>query len=198
MTRVAGVALAAGAGRRFGMPKALVRHNGRLLVESTADVLRAGGCDPVIVVAGAAADEVRKADLGDVLLVENPDWATGMGSSLRAGLTAADGMDAVVVLTVDLPGVTAEAVRRLAGLAAPGALAAASYDGRRGHPVLLGSEHWAGVWELATGDKGAREYLRTHEVRDVPCEDIASGQDVDHPADLPLGDASRYSSRRSS
>lgn len=191
MTRVAGVVLAAGEGRRFGMPKALVRHNGRLFVEAAADVLRAGGCDPVIVVTGAAADQVREADLGDALLVENPDWATGMGSSLRAGLTAAAGMDAVVVLTVDMPGVTAEAVRRVAELAAPGALAAASYDGRRGHPVLLGSEHWAGVQELATGDQGAREYLRTHEVRDVPCEDIASGQDVDRPTDLPIGGSSR-------
>ncbi|SHH07817.1 nucleotidyltransferase family protein [Streptoalloteichus hindustanus] len=190
MTRVAGLLLAAGAGRRFGRPKALVEHAGRLFVERAVDVLRAGGCDPVVVVLGAAAAEVRRhARLGDARVVVNPDWASGMGSSLRAGLAVLADEDAaaVVVLPVDMPGVTAAAVRRVAGHAAADALAAATYGGVRGHPVLLGRAHWAGVRAMTHGDVGAREYLRSREVRPVPCDEVASGADVDRPGDLPSG-----------
>jgi len=184
--RVAGLLLAAGAGRRFGTPKALVEHGGALFVESSTGVLLRAGCDPVVVVLGAAADEVRaRACLDGAVVVDNPDWATGMGSSLRAGLAALTGVDAVVVLPVDTPGVTAQAVRRLMARAGGQVLARASYDGEPGHPVLIGRAHWPGVAESATGDAGARDYLREHQVLVVPCEDIAAGADVDRPEDLP-------------
>lgn len=184
---MAGLLLAAGAGRRMGRPKALVSYRGSLLVESAADVLRAAGADPVIVVLGAAGAEVReRAALPGCILVDNPDWPSGMGSSLRVGLESLpnNGITAVLVLPVDVPGVTAEAVRRVAALAGPAVLARAGYAGVPGHPVLLGRDHWAGARESATGDVGARDYLRRHEVRLVPCEDIASGLDVDRPEDL--------------
>jgi CTP:molybdopterin cytidylyltransferase MocA len=54
-----------------------------------------------------------------------------------------------------------------------------------GHPVLLGRDRWAEVAELATGDEGARPYLARHEATAVPCEDVATGADVDRPDDLP-------------
>jgi CTP:molybdopterin cytidylyltransferase MocA len=180
--------LAAGAGRRFGMPKALVRHQGRLFVEHAADVLHEAGCTPVVVVLGALSEDVRTtAALSGSSLVDNPDWETGMGSSLRVGLAALAGTDAtaVVVLPVDTPGVTAAAVRRLAELASPDALARATYDGQPGHPVLMGREHWTGAADLATGDEGAKPYLARHPVTKVPCEDVAGGADVDRPEDLP-------------
>jgi CTP:molybdopterin cytidylyltransferase MocA len=178
----AGLLLAAGAGRRYGMPKALVRRDGRLLVERAAATLHDGGCAPVVVVLGAAAERVRAATSLRHVVV-NPDWATGMGSSLRAGLAAlaATDAEAAVVLLVDQPGITAAAVRRLAALSAPDALAMAGYAGRRGHPVLLGRDHWAGVAALATGDVGARPYLSAHPVRIVPCADVADDRDVDTP-----------------
>lgn len=185
--RVAGLLLAAGAGRRMGMPKALVRHAGRLFVESAAEVLAAGGCDPVVVVLGARAADVRAtADLAGYQVVDNPDWPEGMGASVRVGLRALAGSGAVaaVVLPVDVPGVTPAAVARVMGAAGPDALARASYDGVPGHPVLIGSAHWAGVVGSAVGDVGARDYLRAHDVLDVPCGDIATGTDVDRPEDL--------------
>lgn len=173
---------------RYGGPKALVRHaDGRLLVERAAATLRAGGCAPVVVVLGAAADRVRAdARLTDVSLVNNADWPSGMGSSLRAGLAAlADAaVDAATVLLVDTPGIGPEAVRRLVvATRGPGTLLTATYGGRRGHPVVLGRDHWAGVAALATGDVGARAYLATHStlVRGVPCEDVADDTDLDVP-----------------
>jgi nicotine blue oxidoreductase len=181
--RAAGLLLAAGGGRRYGRPKALVERDGRLAVEWAIDVLHDGGCAPLVVVVGAAAAEVRaRAALGPATVLDNPDWATGMGSSLRVGLAALDpAAAAALVMLVDMPGVTAAAVRRLAALAEPGILARASYEGRPGHPVLLGRDHWAGVAAAATGDEGARPYLARHAVRAIPCEDVADGTDVDTP-----------------
>lgn len=178
--------LAAGGGRRYGGPKALVRLDGALLVERAAGTLQAAGCTPVVVVLGAEAERVRaEADLGDAVTVDNPSWRTGMGSSLRAGLAALDGTEATaaVVLLVDMPGVTAEAVRRVAARAGPDALVTATYRGRRGHPVVLGRHHWAGASALAVGDIGARAYLTAHwsDVLGVSCEDVADDTDLDVP-----------------
>jgi len=179
---VAGLVLAAGGGRRYGMPKALVRSGDRLWVERAADTLVAAGCDDVLVVLGAAADQVRAA-APTLRYVDNPDWPTGIASSLRAGLVALAGTGAVaaVILLVDMPGVTPAAVRRIAALAAPDALAIGGYGDRRGHPVLLGRDHWAGAAAAATGDRGARDYLRAHadRVHVVPVGDVADDTDID-------------------
>jgi nicotine blue oxidoreductase len=178
------VLLAAGEGRRFGLPKALAETAGRRWVDRALDVLRDGGCDPLVVVLGAAAGEVRRrAALRDANIVENPGWLEGIGSSLRAGLAALaqTPADAAVIMLVDTPGITPEAVRRVARYGGADALAVATYGGDDGHPVLLGRAHWPGVTALATGDRGARAYLRAHNdsVHRVPCDDIADGTDVD-------------------
>jgi nicotine blue oxidoreductase len=188
---VAGLLLAAGAGSRFGRPKALVEFAGRLLVEHGIALLAAGGCRPVHVVVGAAGDEVRAtADLGEAVVVDNPDWATGMGSSLRRGLAALPpAADAVVVALVDQPLVSPEAVRRLRAAYAQGAMAAvATYAGKPRNPVLLARTTWAEVAALAQGDVGARAYLRTHPelVVVVPCDDVSAPDDLDTPADLEM------------
>lgn len=143
------------------------------------------GCDPVVVVVGARADEVIALLPAGVPAVRNADFALGMGSSLRSGLLAMpDDVDAAVVMLVDLPDVGAAVVRRLvAAVTGPirEALARAVYAGHPGHPVLLGRGHWSGVLSTSTGDQGARAYLAAHRVTLVECGDLATGTDVDRP-----------------
>ncbi len=191
--RIAGLVLAAGGGRRYGMPKALVEYGGSLLVERAVRTARAV-CDPVLVVLGARAVDVwRTADLDGATVLANRDWETGMASSLRTGLDGVRGwpvaagrrgggaVDAVLFTLVDTPGMTPGALAAVAAHAAPDALAVATYDGVRGHPVLLGREHWAGVAETATGDEGARRYLAAHGVTEVDCTGLADPADLDVP-----------------
>ncbi|MFF3328485.1 NTP transferase domain-containing protein [Streptomyces sp. NPDC002888] len=189
--QVAGLILAAGGGRRLGgRPKALLGHRGRPLVEYAVGVLRTAGCTRVHVVLGAAADAVReRAALDGCVLVENPEWERGMGSSLRAGLEslAGTGAGAALVSLVDQPGIGPEAAARvLAAYRDDTSLVSAAYDGVRGHPVLLGAAHWAGVAASAGGDRGARAYLKAHEdaITLVECGDVARPYDIDTEADL--------------
>jgi nicotine blue oxidoreductase len=182
---VIGLLLAAGGGRRMGnRPKALLPYSGRPMIEHALGVLRAGGCARVRVVLGASAARVlAAAELGDAEVVLNPDWESGMGSSLRAGLTGLRAKAALVGL-VDTPGVTPEAVARV--LASGAELAAASYQGERGHPVLIPARYFTEAREGAVGDAGARALLRAHagELRLVECGDVASPDDVDTPEQL--------------
>ncbi len=175
-----GIVLAAGAGSRMGGPKALVDD----WLCRSVDVLTAGGCDRVLVVVGAAADEARArvADK-DVMVVVAEDWAEGMSRSLSAGLRAATayGADVAVISLVDLPDLAPSVVMRLLHRLGSGAdaLGRATYGGRPGHPVVLGSEHWAPVIAEACGDRGARDYLDRLGAVGVECGDLASGDDVD-------------------
>lgn len=179
---VRGLLLAAGAGRRMGGPKALVRDpDGTSWLVRAVTALVDGGCDGVTVVLGAAADEARALVPHGTDVVVADDWDDGMGASLRAGLGALGrAVDAALVSLVDLPDVGADVVARvLAAGAGPGVLARAAYDGRPGHPVLLGRDHWDAIAASASGDRGARDYLAAHEVALVPCGDLATGRDVD-------------------
>ncbi|GAA1573577.1 nucleotidyltransferase family protein [Kribbella sancticallisti] len=183
---VVGVLLAAGAGTRMGGPKALVMDGGGVpWVVRSVDVLRSGGCTEVAVVVGAAGDEVAEllVDQG-VSIVPSLEWSTGMGASLRSGLTWASTTkaEAALVHLVDLPDVGADVVRRvLASAAGPDGLARASYEGRAGHPVLIGRAHFGGAKAAAVGDRGAGHYLRGAGCVLVPCDDLAHGNDQDHP-----------------
>jgi CTP:molybdopterin cytidylyltransferase MocA len=198
--RVAGLLLAAGAGRRLGVPKALVTLGGEPLVARGARVLGDAGCAPVLVTVGAAADEVSAllADAAPTATAVRVDgWDEGMGASLRAGLAALAGThaDAVVIALVDQPFVSPPLVRRLVAAAGPGdagedsgrpAAVVAGYGGQGRNPVLLRRVVWAQVAERARGDVGARAWLRAHpdRVLIVPCDDIGRPDDLDTPEDL--------------
>jgi nicotine blue oxidoreductase len=185
------VLLAAGQGSRFGRPKALVELDGQTLAERGVTLLRAGGTDPVLIVTGAAQVELRPEH--QARTVYNGEWRTGMGSSLRAALRAltepeaAPEIGAVVVALADQPLVGAEAVGRLIAAYRAGAeVAVAAYDGKPRNPVLLAREHWPEVIATATGDQGARAFLRARPelVTLVECGDTGRPDDIDTPADL--------------
>jgi CTP:molybdopterin cytidylyltransferase MocA len=182
-SKIAGVLLAAGEGSRLGGPKALVEVAGRRLVDRGMALLRDGGTAPVVVVTGAV-----DVPLLGVITVHNPDWRSGMGSSLAAGLGALpDACAAAVVALVDQPLIGPVVVQRLIAAYLDGAgIAVAAYDGKPRNPVLLARDEWAGVLALATGDVGARPYLQAHpdRVMAVECGDIGRPDDVDTPEDL--------------
>ena len=185
---VAGLLLAAGSGSRLGGPKALLEVDGRTFVERGVTLLRDAGCDPVVVVLGAGADQVPPLAGAQTLLAA--DWAEGLGASLRAGLTALSASDATacVIALVDQPEVGVDAVRRLISVGAERDAAVATYDGQPRNPVLLSRRCWPDVAALAVGDVGARAWLRAHpdQVLEVACDDTGSPRDVDTAADLEL------------
>ena len=173
----AGLVLAAGAGTRYGQPKAPVVIDGERLVDRAVRILSEAGCFPIAVVLGAWIGEVPGA-----VIVENPDWASGMGSSLREGLqwVSSTDADSVIVTLVDLPGLTPQAVSRIAET--PSTLVSATFDGERGHPVKFGRVHWEALIASTSGDVGARDYLRGRDdLVLVELSDLADGQDLDTP-----------------
>lgn len=182
----------------MGRPKALIHDDGSgsWLLRSTAGLVTAG-CSPVVVVLGAAHEEasalLRAGPEVEVVVAE--DWAEGMGHSLRAGLahlqrTDPDRVAGAVVMLVDLPDVTVEVITRVVSAwaghdPASRALARATYDGRPGHPVVLGRDHWAPLLQTLHGDVGAQSYLTrvdvSRRVDAVECADLATGRDLDRP-----------------
>jgi CTP:molybdopterin cytidylyltransferase MocA len=178
--------LAAGAGTRFGDDaKLLADLDGRPVVAHVVDAARAAAAvQRVVVVLGARAALVRAAVEAaegaasgpPVEIVECGQWAEGQSASLRYGLAALGDTERVVLLLGDQPGVTAAAIDRIASQP-PGTRAA--YDGRPGHPALLGPEQIEAAQRLR-GDQGLRELAW----RLVECGDVASGADVDTPESL--------------
>jgi len=188
----AGLLLAAGAGTRLGGPKAHLTLAGESLARRGVRLLTEAGCRPVHVVVQAPLP----ADIppGLAISVENPAWKSGMASSLRAGLASLvpTAAGACAVALVDQPFVLPEAVRRLIAAWEAGAIAVcATYDGRMRNPVLLDRSVWDDVSRAATGDQGARGWLRTHRemVTAVPCDDIGAPFDIDTSDDLARAEA---------
>jgi CTP:molybdopterin cytidylyltransferase MocA len=181
---VAGLVLAAGAGRRYGGPKALVRDaSGVSWVERSIQVLQDGGSSTVYVVVGAAARQVTELVGDRAVVVPAPDWEEGMHRSFVAGIEAVAGSEAdlAVVMLVDTPDVNSAVVGRVLDQAGqrPAVLARAAYEGRPGHPVVIGRCHFQGAMGSARAGAGARDYLTANAVQLVECGQLATGRDVD-------------------
>ena len=176
MPRTAAIVLAAGEASRFGAPKQ------RLLLPTILGRLRQSPIDEIVVVEGAYELELPSNSLLQGIptrLVECLEWDRGPGASLRCGLDVlADDVAVAVVVLADGPNLSHEAVVRVFDVWRDGGgIAAASYDGERGHPLAIGRADWIGI-----PDEG----LRGRPVRLVPCDDFGSPGDVDTPEDLPL------------
>ena len=155
---ICGLILAAGEGTRYGPePKLLAELEGRPLLERT---IRAQCAVPelerVVVVLGAHADQLRaRVDFLRAAPVVCECWREGQAASLRCGLQQLTDADKVIVTLGDEPLITSDIVARFVS-EAPGTQAV--YDGRPGHPVVLGPDHLRALMKL-TGDRGARDLL---------------------------------------
>jgi CTP:molybdopterin cytidylyltransferase MocA len=159
--------LAAGASSRFGDVKQ------RLLLEPVLERVRASSVDDVVVVLGA--HDVPSS----ARTVHCPEWERGRGASLRCGLRAlGDEAEAALVVLADGPNLSPAAIDRVLEVwhESGAEVVAATYDGNRGHPVVLARAAWDRI-----PDKGAR----TLPALLVPCDDLGAPGDVDLPEDLP-------------
>jgi len=182
---IGGLVLAAGAGTRFGSAKQLAELDGRPLLEHSILAMTASPVGRVVVVLGSGAEEVlARVDLHGAEGVVNERWEEGQSASLACGLAELSDCEAVVVTLGDQPRVSPDAIRRVIDARGDGADAVrATYHGGPGHPVLLERELFERMRDV-TGDHGARNLLISMQTREVPCEDLGGGQDVDTPAQL--------------
>jgi CTP:molybdopterin cytidylyltransferase MocA len=183
---IAGLVLAAGAGTRFGGPvKQLAPLRGRPLLEhAVAAMLAVPAVDPVLVVLGHAADEIlRTAELGEAEVLVCDEWARGQSVSLRCGLAALAGADAIVVTLGDQPFITPQVIAGALDQLERHDAVRAVYGGTPGHPVVLGPRVVAAAGELA-GDQGFRDLLSRFRVKRWEAGHLASAADVDTQEEL--------------
>lgn len=169
------VILAAGASSRLGQPKQLLQFRGRTLLQHAIGTAGAAHCGPVFVVVGAVREIATSATV-----VENPAWAEGMASSIRAGISALpSAISGAVLMTCDQPLVTAELLKTLCGA---GPLAAAEYNHTIGVPAFFSRDYFPELLALQGGE-GAKRILLAHEtaVARIPFPDAAI--DIDTVAD---------------
>lgn len=187
MRNVAAVILAAGGSSRFGRAKQLLKFRGETLVQRAVRAAGEGGCDPVIVVVGKLGDAIqRELRSTATIVVENPEWQRGLGTSIRRGLQElGDSIDAVVILTCDQPlvddSVIAELIAAHDKTRKP--IIASRYADTLGVPVLFDRSCFADL--LALPDDSGAKTLLTSRPNDVAAVTFEQGAiDIDTPEDF--------------
>ncbi len=194
--RVGAALLAAGESRRFGQRnKLLVDIGGRPMVRHTAGALLRSRAEPIVVVTGHDGDRIAEAVAGlAVDVVYNPDYASGMSTTLRVGVAALGSgpvppVDGALICLADMPWVRAEHLDALIEAFDPAGgrpICAPVYDRKRGNPVLWAASYFEQIGEVS-GDVGARALLDQHAacVHAVPFGDAGVVRDVDESDQLP-------------
>lgn len=178
--RVGMIILAAGESSRFGQPKQLALFNGQTLIQRAVDAALGTKCHPIVVVLGANAESIAPQIEGSVTITSNPDWASGMGSSIRCGLSAIESqIDAVIITLCDQPLITSDVLNRFVNAEDQG-LVAAQYANSIGVPALFGREFFSALHGLK-GKEGAKQILTQNAARAIriSCPEAAIDIDTD-------------------
>ena len=183
------IILAAGESKRMGQPKQLLELGGRTLLARTVEAALSSNGWPVVGVLGAQAEIIRPTLAAyPILIAENPAWAEGMASSLRAGVSVLQqfsrSIEAAVVALCDQPAFSASIIDQLVSTqrATGRSIVAAHYSGRNGAPALFLREHFPALAAL-TGEEGARALLNrsVEHVATVDAPELSI--DLDTPED---------------
>jgi len=186
--RFGAVVLAAGSSTRFGSPKQLLVYDGEPLIRRAATAAREAGAEEVVVVLGADAAVVAPAvsGLAHIRTIINDRWASGLASSIAAGIGALfedAPYDAVLLTLADQPLVDANALKQLLdAFGNESRIVASAYNDTIGVPALFAAEHVPALLRLK-GDQGAGRWLRdrTNEVTTVTMDPAAV--DIDSQSD---------------
>jgi molybdenum cofactor cytidylyltransferase len=159
----------------MGSPKALLMYRGQTFLDRQIELFRP--CDRIVVVLGHDADRIRSGATQSATFVVNPNPELGQLSSLQCGLRAVADHEAVLFTPVDYPAIDPGTVSSLLALNEPFAMP--RYNGRRGHPVLVGRSM---VAELLACRTSARDVIRAHQPFYLDVDDAGILEDVDDPA----------------
>ena len=201
--RFGAVVLAAGGSTRMGEPKQLLRLGGRTLLRRTVDTLLASPTWPVVVVLGAQMASIRpEVARLPVLIVENREWAEGLASSIRTGVSVLEAfslsLEAALLVLCDQPNLSPDAITRLVDIHVRSgkSIVAAHYAGHPGPPALFARSHFHELMALR-GAGGARPLLTRHAdlLATVDLPELAA--DLDTPADYRTFLANQPSTDRS-
>ncbi len=192
---ITAILLAAGASRRLGQPKQLVRVAGEPLLACTLRIVREAGLTEILVVLGAQREQIiREIDLCGAGIVVNPDWEQGIAGSIQAGILAvteaATPPEAVMLLVCDQPRLTAAHLQELIAAwqqAPEPSILASLYDGLAGIPAIFPASQFRRLLALK-GDSGARALLRDPDVPVLAVPFEGGELDIDTPADLAILD----------
>jgi molybdenum cofactor cytidylyltransferase len=186
----AAIILAAGASTRLGQSKQLLRIHGESLLHRTARLAIEAGCSPVFAVLGCEAERMQQELAGlAAIAVTNPDWQSGMGSSLRSGMQALLQQnpvpDRVLLLLTDQPRLSVEVLASLLQKSANDNtwITASAYAARHGVPAIFRKPLYAAL-QGVEGDKGARQIIQQYQDHATLIDFPEGAIDIDTVDDL--------------
>jgi molybdenum cofactor cytidylyltransferase len=190
---ISAIVLAAGEAKRFGTCKQLVTLRGKPILQHVIDTLLQSDVDDIVVVLGSNAGEIRgRVHFDRARVVENPDYASGMSSSIQTGLRAIDG-DAALIVLADQPFVLPQTIDALtdAYRRSPSLITIPVFDGARGNPVLIDRTLFTEMMSVR-GDTGFRAIFGAHagSIRELPVDDRGVVTDIDTRDDYELAERS--------